>query len=44
MKINEIIKCLENLAPLSLQESYDNAGLLIGNKKLNVQASLFRWM
>jgi dinuclear metal center YbgI/SA1388 family protein len=32
MKILEVITCLESLAPLSLQESYDNAGLLIGNK------------
>ncbi len=31
MKINEIVKFLENIAPLSLQENYDNAGLLIGN-------------
>jgi dinuclear metal center YbgI/SA1388 family protein len=31
MKIKEIIQFLENLAPLSLQESYDNAGLIIGN-------------
>jgi len=31
MKISEVIKCLENFAPLSLQEDYDNAGLLIGN-------------
>lgn len=32
MKIAEIIQILEKLAPLSLQESYDNAGLLTGNK------------
>jgi dinuclear metal center YbgI/SA1388 family protein len=31
MKIKEIIRALEQLAPLPLQESYDNAGLLIGN-------------
>jgi len=31
MKIIEIISELEQMAPLSLQESYDNAGLLIGN-------------
>jgi dinuclear metal center YbgI/SA1388 family protein len=30
MKIKEIIQSLERLAPLSLQESYDNAGLIIG--------------
>jgi len=31
MKIREVINCLEDFAPLSLQEDYDNAGLLIGN-------------
>lgn len=31
MKIGEITSFLESLAPLSLQESYDNAGLLSGN-------------
>jgi len=31
MKIQEIISFLESVAPPSLQESYDNAGLLTGN-------------
>ena len=31
MKIKEIIQPLERIAPLSLQENYDNAGLIIGN-------------
>ena len=31
MKIREITSFLESVAPLSLQESYDNAGLLTGN-------------
>ncbi|KAA9039203.1 Nif3-like dinuclear metal center hexameric protein [Ginsengibacter hankyongi] len=31
MKIAEVIKCLEDLAPVSLQEGYDNAGLIIGS-------------
>jgi len=31
MKIKQIILCLEKLAPLSLQESYDNAGFMIGD-------------
>lgn len=31
MKIKEIISCLDQLAPPSLQESYDNAGLLTGD-------------
>lgn len=30
MKIAEVISYLESIAPLSLQESYDNAGLLTG--------------
>ena len=33
MKIKEIIKYLEIVAPLSLQESYDNAGLIIGDQE-----------
>ena len=31
MKIQDITSLLEKLAPASLQESYDNAGLLIGH-------------
>lgn len=31
MKIAEVIKCLEEFAPIALQEDYDNAGLIIGN-------------
>ena len=31
MRIKEIIHFLETIAPLSFQESYDNAGLIIGN-------------
>lgn len=30
--IHDIVKVLEQLAPLSLQESYDNAGLLVGDR------------
>ena len=33
MKIQEITSFLESVAPLSLQESYDNAGLLTGNSQ-----------
>ncbi len=32
MKIKEITDYLEKVAPLSLQENYDNAGLITGNK------------
>lgn len=31
MKIKEIAQFLESIAPLSLQENYDNAGLIVGN-------------
>lgn len=34
MKIQEIVSALEKFAPLHLQESYDNAGLIIGDKNL----------
>ena len=33
MLINDITDFLESVAPTSLQESYDNSGLLIGSKK-----------
>ena len=33
MKITGIIQFLERIAPLSLQESYDNAGLIVGNSE-----------
>ena len=36
MKINEITKYLESLAPLNLQEDYDNSGFITGNKFWNV--------
>ena len=32
MKISEIIQCIEDFAPKNYQESYDNAGLIIGDK------------
>ena len=35
MNISEVIQTLEALAPLPYQESYDNAGLLTGNKDWN---------
>ena len=30
MKINEVVKIIEEIAPLSYQESYDNSGLIVG--------------
>ena len=40
MKINEIAECIEEFAPLSLQESYDNCGLIIGEKGKEVKKAL----
>ena len=40
MKIKEIIQYLESLAPLSSQESYDNSGLIVGNRDLEVTQAL----
>ncbi len=40
MKISEVAACLETIAPLSLQESYDNAGLIIGNNNTEVTGIL----
>jgi dinuclear metal center YbgI/SA1388 family protein len=36
MKVKEITDLLENIAPLSLQENYDNAGLLTGNSEQTI--------
>lgn len=40
MKIKEITSLLEQWAPPSLQESYDNSGLLIGDKNQEINAAL----
>lgn len=32
MKITDVIRAIEEYAPLSYQESYDNAGLIVGDK------------
>jgi len=40
MLIKNIINQIEEFAPLSLQESYDNAGLIIGNPAGDVVAAL----
>jgi len=40
MKIKEVIKILEEAAPVQLQESYDNSGLAIGNPEAEVTAAL----
>lgn len=40
MKIKEITNFLESLAPLSSQESYDNAGLIVGSNNDEVNSVL----
>lgn len=40
MKILEICNYLEQIAPLSLQESYDNSGLLVGDKNWDIKGVL----
>lgn len=35
--VKDYCTCLEQVAPLSLQENYDNAGLIIGNKQQEVK-------
>ncbi len=40
LKIKDIIEYLENFAPLAYQESYDNAGLLVGDKSNALQGVL----
>lgn len=40
MKTYEIIQLLETLAPISLQESYDNAGLIVGDINNNIDKVL----
>ena len=36
-KLHELIDVLETIAPLHLQESYDNAGLIVGNPMMEVK-------
>jgi dinuclear metal center YbgI/SA1388 family protein len=38
--IKDIISELEKLAPLSYQESYDNAGLIVGNPELEARSAV----
>ena len=40
MILNDVILFLQTIAPLSLQESYDNAGLLTGNKNMHCSGAL----
>lgn len=40
IKVKDIAKAIEDFAPVSLQESYDNSGLQIGNPDMPVSAVL----
>lgn len=40
MILSDIISEIESFAPLSLQENYDNAGLLTGNHSMNISGAL----
>ena len=40
MKLAQIIQALESLAPQTLQESYDNSGLLLGNQEMEISGAL----
>ena len=40
MKLAEIVKYLDNKVPLHYQESYDNSGLLIGDKEMEIKSVL----
>jgi dinuclear metal center YbgI/SA1388 family protein len=40
MKLSEIIAVFESYAPLSYQESYDNAGLTVGDPGMEITAAL----
>src|SRR5690606_31141287 len=40
MKIKDITTYLEEIAPLSYQESYDNAGLIVGDPNREIQSAL----
>ncbi len=40
MLIKNIVECIENIAPLVLQENYDNAGLIIGDAETEIETAL----
>lgn len=40
LKIKDITNALETFAPLQYQESYDNAGLIVGNKNAEIESVL----
>ena len=40
MKVQSICELIEEVAPLALQESYDNAGLLVGDSQMEISSVL----
>ena len=40
MKLEEVLKYLDEIAPFKLQEEYDNSGLQIGDMKSEVSSAL----
>ncbi|OPJ59443.1 Nif3-like dinuclear metal center hexameric protein [Clostridium oryzae] len=40
IKLKKLIEVIENIAPLSLAEDYDNVGLMIGNEEADVSSAL----
>ena len=40
LKIKDITNCLEGIAPLRLQESYDNAGLILGSPETETESAI----
>ena len=40
MQIKKVIGVIEDFAPLALQESYDNAGLLVGESDADTESAL----
>jgi putative NIF3 family GTP cyclohydrolase 1 type 2 len=44
VKVREITEELERFAPLYLQESYDNAGLIVGSPEMAVSQASFALM
>jgi dinuclear metal center YbgI/SA1388 family protein len=40
MKVADVIRTIEEFAPLRLQESYDNAGLQVGNPEAEIDSAL----
>lgn len=40
LRIHEIVSALEAVAPLALQESYDNSGLIVGDREAQVERAL----